>query len=235
MTANALDGAAAKSKGPDPIQTLHLGDNTLSLESRNTPAFDNISRINLGLDTFLTIRTNFTLNAGDITSVVCSLKSSDGIPWNIPWTGVPVVDKFVCESGKKFYSVTTNLLLRCDKARSANFYFEWEVDFTTGFRAGWNFVMQYTLDLIASPYLNLSILPAIGYGTQQYQAILDGLHHEEAQDQAKSTQPVISNLYPQLPTAPQVDTRMEADLQQPPIKTKAKLLTRLFKRKISKP
>lgn len=233
MSDNALDGALSRSKGPQPIQTSKLGENTLTLESRNTPAFDNVSKINLGLDTYLTIRTNFTLNSGDISSVVCALKSSDGVPWSIPWTGVPVVDKFVCESGKKFYSLTTNLLLRCDKVRPANFYFEWEVNFNTSFKTVWNFVMQYTLDMITSPYINLSILPAIGFGAQKYQAILDGLHHEE--EQADETQTSIINLYPQLPIAPQEDSVTEAVTPQPPKKTKARILTRLFKRNTSKP
>ncbi|APG76935.1 hypothetical protein 2 [Hubei permutotetra-like virus 2] len=233
MTENDVNGAYALSSGPIPINIQNAKQNTVIMNSLNTPAHGVIKRVPLILDTYLVIRTNFTLNTGDLSSVICSLKPNDqSKPWDIPWTGVPIVDKFVCQSGKKFYTLATNLLLRCDKVRPADFYFEWQLEFNTPFSSVWNFVMEYTLDLLTAPYMNMNIVPSLTYTDRDMEHKLQNLQIEsdDTDEQHESDYNLPQTLYPPLPSAPMA----EAVIPQKP-KTKRGILTRLFKRKIYKP
>lgn len=147
------------SAGPKPYTFgISTDPNYLQLSTKNTPAYENLYNLYLNGQSFLKVRTNFTLNSGDISSAVCSLKQSSSL-WDIKWTGVPVIDKFVCESGKKFYSIAVDMIIECSKTSRADFYFDWDLNFTTPFLSVWNFVVQTTIEIINAPYINLSMIP----------------------------------------------------------------------------
>lgn len=204
--------------------------NHLTLSTKDTPAQYNMAAIRSYGDSFLKVRTNFTLNSGTISSAVCSLKQPTAGLWKVRWTGVPVIDQFVCASGKKFYSLAVDMIVNCPEKTPINFYFDWEINFTTPFTYVWNFVVQTLIEMVSAPFLNMSMVPYVTtYEDMRHltrnkrevvpQPMLDVLPEEDTQDP-----PEFLSLYPQLPTAPILPNVDDT-------KQKPSLLKRLFKKK----
>lgn len=232
LTDPDVHGAYSLSTGEKPYTVGVTSDpNHLKLSSKNTPAAANMYKVTLFGDTFLKVRTNFTLNSGDITSVICSFKD-DTKSWNVKWTGVPVIDQFVCASGKKFYSVAVDMLISCPTSEQANFYFDWDINFTTPFTYIWNFVTTTVIEMANAPYINLSMVPWITTYTEKQ--AYDRKHKVNRRDlqyvsSVNSSEPhmqdVNQNLYPILPTAPELPSKPYDDF---------KPNTSLFKRMFGK-
>lgn len=190
-----------------------------------------MSRVRCWGDSFLKVRTNFTLNQGDITSAICNFKQPDSPLWKVKWTGVPIVDRFVCQSGKKFYSLVVDMIISCPPNTSANFYFDWEIDFSTPFTSVWNFVIQSVIELITAPYINLSMLPYVT-NYSEHQKFLATLKNKpsrslpisETSKEEHSVPDRTLNLYPQLSTAPPLELPIQDDFKRKP-----SLLKRMFK------
>lgn len=232
-----VHGALYSASSDKPYAMGVSGDpNHMKLSTQNTPAQQNMSRVRCWGDSFLKVRTNFTLNQGDITSAVCNFKDPNSSLWKVKWTGVPIVDKFVCQSGKKFYSLVVDMIISCPPNTAANFYFEWDINFTTPFTSVWNFVVQSVIELITAPYINLSMVPYITT-YNEHQKFLAKLCERSTRDidnialtETNNVTPSrVLNLYPQLPTAPPPEHKNVDDF-----KLKPSLLKRMFKRKKTK-
>lgn len=204
--------------------------NHLTLSTKDTPAQYNMGNVYSYGDSFLKVRTNFTLNSGTISSAVCSFKQSAYGVWNVKWTGVPVIDQFVCASGKKFYSLAVDMIVNCPEKTPINFYFDWEINFTTPFTYVWNFVVQTLIEMVSAPFINMSMVPYVTtYEDMRHltrskrevaaQPMPEALTEEVIQDP-----PEFLSLYPQLPTAPTLPNVDDT-------KQKPSLLKRLFKKK----
>lgn len=205
-----MHGALYSAASDKPYAMGVTGDpNYMKLSTQNTPAQQNMSRVRCWGDSFLKIRTNFTLNQGDITSAICNFKDPNSSLWKVKWTGVPIVDRFVCQSGKKFYSLVVDMVVSCPPNTSANFYFEWDINFSTPFTSVWNFVVQSVIELITAPYINLSMIPYVTtynehrkFLTRLKDKTLTGPEHSDVHEIDGNVSSGIPNLYPQLPTAP---------------------------------
>lgn len=227
-------GAVAYGTGPNPYTIDVTPDpNFMRLSTKNTPAYANLYSLHFFGESFLKVRTNFTLNTGDISNVICSLKQPTSKLWNIKWTGVPVVDKFVCESGKKFYSLAVDMVISCQPYTRGDFYFDWDINFTTPFLKVWNFVAQTVIEITTAPYINLSMEPWITtYGDSQNheRRLKRAIRSTTSQPFAASSddytddvsKPHPPSLYPIIPTAPKLD--------DDDTKPKSSLLKRILKR-----
>lgn len=223
------DIASVKDRNPYVIKTIKSADMIMVSEIRNGEQsasgamWNNISFANY---VRLRWKTNIVVNTSNFLGLACNIR--DAGDWTIKWTGQPMLDQWITQSGKQIYDMTIDMFMTCEGVKRFNPIFEWTLSFNVPFSTGWNFIMTTVQTVLATPYFNYSLFPAITFRepSNRYQ-LIDNLTETDQNPPDKQVEQV-TYLYPPLPTAPLIDTSdSELDVHHRKATKKKTALTRL--------